>query len=60
MVEEPGQEPGKEPVASEWTEFDQEPKKEDEPSASEDEEQKAWTEEEEPLVEPFIPKDITV
>jgi hypothetical protein len=32
----------------------------DEPSASEDEEQKAGTEEEEPVVEPLTPKDVRV
>ncbi|EFX69186.1 hypothetical protein DAPPUDRAFT_113839 [Daphnia pulex] len=59
-VEEPVEEPGQESVASQRPELDQDPEKEDEPSASEDEEQKAGIEEEEPVVEPLTPKDLRV
>ncbi|EFX67744.1 hypothetical protein DAPPUDRAFT_115201 [Daphnia pulex] len=59
-VAEPDEEPGQELVASQRPELDQDPEIEDEPSASEDDEQKAGTEEEEPVVEPLTPKDVTV
>ncbi len=60
LVEKPNEEPGQELVASQRPELDQGPEIEDEPSASEDEEQKAGTEEEEPVVELLTPKDVTV
>jgi hypothetical protein len=50
-VEEPVEKPGQESVASQRPELDQDPENDDEPSASEDGEQKAGTEEEEPVVE---------
>ena len=59
-VEKPDEEPGQELVASQRPELDQHPEIEDEPSAPEDDEQKAGTEEEEPVVEPLTPKDVTV
>jgi hypothetical protein len=59
-AEEPVEEPGQELVASQRPELDQDPEIEDEPSASEDEEQKAGTEEEEPVVEPLTPKDLRI
>ncbi len=48
--------PGQESVASQRPELDQDPEKENETSASEDEEQKAGTEEEEPVERPIIKK----
>ena len=59
-VEESDEKPGQELVASQRPELDQDPEIEDEPSASEDEEQKAGTEEEEPVERPIIKKDLKV
>jgi hypothetical protein len=59
-LEEPVEGPGQESVASQRSELDQDPEKEDETSASEDEEHKAGTEEEEPVERPIIKKDLKV
>jgi hypothetical protein len=57
-TKEPVEEPGQDLVAFQRPELDRDPEIEDEPSASEDEEQKAGTEEEE--VEILTPKDLRI
>jgi hypothetical protein len=59
-VKEPVEGPGQKSVASQRPELDQDPQIEDEPSASEDDEQKAGTEEEEPVERPIIKKDLKI